>query len=164
MSDPEKPPEKPEKNGEAPDGGESDGGAPGGGAPEADLSASIGMAFNLGVSFNQQAQGAKSIAQALAEMGEHIFTSLNKAHGGNFRQEYIIANTEYLLQIALLGYIIPSICDYEDNFKERLLALIEARARKQGAPGPGDKTGGGPGGKTGGKPGGGGGGGRIITP
>ncbi len=89
------------------------------------------MAFNLGVSANQQSKGTKSIAQALAEMGEHIFTSLSKAHGDKFQQEYIIANTEYLLQIALLGYIVPSICDYEENFKERLLALIESRARKQ---------------------------------
>ena len=96
-----------------------------------------------------------SIAQALAEMGEHIFTSLNKAHGERFQQEYIIANTEYLLQIALLGYIVPSICDYEDNFKERLLSLIEARARKQGAPG-GESGGTNDGGNKGG--------GRIITP
>ena len=140
MSDPEKPSGQTEKNGEA---------------PETDLTASIGMAFNLGVSFNQQAKGSMSIAQALAEMGEHIFTSLNKAHGERFQQEYIIANTEYLLQIALLGYIVPSICDYEDNFKERLLSLIEARARKQGAPG-GESGGTNDGGNKGG--------GRIITP
>ena len=120
MPDSEKSGDEREKNGET---------------PETDLAASIGMAFNLGVSFNQQTKGATSIAQALAEMGEHIFNSLNKAHGGKFQQEYIIANTEYLLQIALLGYIVPSICDYEENFKERLLALIEARARKQGPPG-----------------------------
>lgn len=141
MPDSEKPADKQEKNGEA---------------PETDLAASIGMAFNLGVSFNQQAKGSKSIAQALAEMGEHIFTSLNKAHGERFQPEYIIANTEYLLQIALLGYIIPSICDYEDNFKERLLSLIEARAKKQGQPGGGGEKG------AGGTPGGGGG--TIITP
>lgn len=114
-------------------------------SPENDPAASIAMAFNLGVSFNQQAGGKKSIAQALAEMGEHIFTSLTKAYGGKLRQEDIVANTEYLLQIALLGHIVPSICDYEENFKERLLSLIEARARKQKpkTPGDGDKQGGG---------------------
>lgn len=99
--------------------------------PETDLAASIATAFNLGVSVNQQAKGTKSIGQALAEMGEHIFTNLSKTYGGRFRKEYIAANTEYLLQIALLGYIVPSICDYEENFKERLLALIESRARKR---------------------------------
>ena len=102
-----------------------------GNSAESDLSASITMAFNLGVSANQSAKGTKSIAQALAEMGEHIFTSLSKSHGDRFQQKHIIANTEYLLQIALLGYIVPSICDYEENFKERRLALIESRARKQ---------------------------------
>lgn len=117
-------------------------------APETDLAASITMAFNLGVSANQQAKGTKSIAQALAEMGEHIFTSLSKTYGGKHRQEHIIANTEYLLQIALLGYIVPSICDYEENFKERLLALIESRAKRRS---PGD----GKAGKSGG---------TIITP
>lgn len=119
-------------------------------APETDLAASITMAFNLGVSANQQAKGTKSIAQVLAEMGEHIFSSLSKAHGGGFRREHIIANTEYLLQIALLGYIVPSVCDYEENFKERLLSLIESRAAKKRSPENGEG-----GGKSGGK---------IITP
>ncbi len=86
-------------------------------SPETDLAASITMAFNLGVSTNSQAKGTKSIAQALAEMGEHIFTSLSKSYGDKFQQEYIIANTEYLLQIALLGYIVPSICDYEEKLQ-----------------------------------------------
>ncbi len=108
------------------------------------------MAFNLGVSANQQAKGTKSIAQVLAEMGEHIFTSISKAYGDKVDQQQIIANTEYLLQIALLGYIVPSICDYEENFKERLLALIESRAKKQSP-----ENGKGGGGKSGGK---------IITP
>ncbi len=133
MSDSEKTEKPPEENGES---------------PETYLSASITMAFNLGVSANQQAKGTKSIAQILAETGEHIFTSLSKSYGDSFEQEYIIANTEYLLQIALLGYIVPSICDYEENFKERLLALIESRARKQS---PRKKDGSG-------------GGGKIITP
>ncbi|QMU55829.1 MAG: hypothetical protein GKS04_01315 [Candidatus Mycalebacterium zealandia] len=83
-------------------------------------------------------------------MGEHIFTSISKAYGDKVDQQQIIANTEYLLQIALLGYIVPSICDYEENFKERLLALIESRAKKQSP-----ENGKGGGGKSGGK---------IITP
>jgi len=75
--------------------------------PGTDIAASITMAFNLGVSANRQAKGTKSTAQALAEMGEHIFTNLSRTYGGKLRQEHIIANTEYLLQIALLGYIVP---------------------------------------------------------
>ncbi len=111
-----------------------------GASPEAALAASITTAFNFGVSANQQAKGTKSIAQAMDDMAAHIFSSLSKSYGGKFQQEYITANAEYLLQIALLGYIIPSICDYEENFKERLLSLIESRAKKQSA---GDGKGGG---------------------
>ncbi|MGI9558103.1 MAG: hypothetical protein ACR2NQ_00330 [Thermodesulfobacteriota bacterium] len=128
----------------APDGAENgaDAKTPEGGM-ENDLAASITMAFNLGVSANQQAKGTKSIAQILSELGQHIFTGLSKQYGEKAQQEQIIANTEYLLQIALMGYIVPSICDYEENFKERLLSLIESRAKKQ-APGggEGEKSGG----------------------
>jgi hypothetical protein len=44
--------------------------------------------------------------------------------------DFLRANTEYLLQIAMMGYIVPSICAYDEEFKNRLLQLIEMRAQK----------------------------------
>ena len=56
--------------------------------------------------------------------------NLANAYGGQYEEEYLSANTEYFLQIALLGYIIPSVCAFEGGFKDTLFALIEAKANK----------------------------------
>lgn len=94
------------------------------------LESSILMAFNLGVSYNQQAGGLKSITEVVGELGHTIYTNLSQVYGNRFQDDFLRANTEYFLQIALLGYIIPSVCAYEEDFKNRLLTLIEMRARK----------------------------------
>jgi hypothetical protein len=93
-----------------------------------EIGSSILMAFNLGVSYNQQSGGVKSVSDAVAELGNTIYTNLSQAYGTHFQDDFLRANTEYFLQIALLGYIIPSVCAYDEEFKNRLLDLIETRA------------------------------------
>ena len=97
--------------------------------PEADLMTSVTMAFNLGVSANQSAGHLKSVAEIAPELGQQIYNNLSQAYGGQYKEEFLMANTEYFLQIALLGFIIPSVCAFEEDFKNRLFALIEARAK-----------------------------------
>ncbi len=104
----------------------------GAGQPElGNISNSILMAFNLGVNFNQQVQGTKSMPEVVGELGNTIFTNLSQAYGTQFQEEFLQANTEYFLQIALLGYIVPGVCAYEEEFKDKLLTLIEVRATQQ---------------------------------
>ena len=95
-----------------------------------DIGSSILMAFNLGVSYNQQSGGVKSVSEAVAELGNTIYTNLSQVYGTRFQDDFLRANTEYFLQIALLGYIIPSVCAYDEEFKNKLLDLIERRAVK----------------------------------
>ncbi len=68
--------------------------------------------------------------EAVGEIGNTIYTNLAQAYGNRFQDDFLRANTEYFLQIALLGYIIPSVCAYDEEFKNRLLDLIEMRALK----------------------------------
>ena len=94
------------------------------------ITQSILSAFNLGVSYNQQSGGIKSIVEVTEELGHTIYTNLSQAYGTRFQDDFLRANTEYFLQVALLGYIIPSVCAYEEDFKNKLLSLIEQRAVK----------------------------------
>ncbi len=94
------------------------------------LSNSILMAFNLGVQFNQQTQGSKSVTEVTGELGHTIYTNLTQVYGENTQDDLLRTNTEYFLQIALMGYIVPSICAFDEEFKNRLLQLIEMRAKK----------------------------------
>lgn len=96
-----------------------------------DLLANVTTAFNLGVSARQKG-GNKSVGEVVGELGDAIYNNLRRAHGVQFQEEFILANTEYLLQIALLGFIIPSICAYDEEFKNRLFALIMAKLEKSG--------------------------------
>ena len=95
-----------------------------------DLMTSVTMAFNMGVAANQTMGKTKSVAEVAPELGQQIYTNLANAYGGQYEEEYLSANTEYFLQIALLGYIIPSVCAFEGGFKDTLFALIEAKANK----------------------------------
>ena len=103
-----------------------------GGQPElSNLANSILMAFNLGVNFNQQVKGTKPLPEVVGELGNTIYTNLSQAYGTQLQEEFLQANTEYFLQIAMLGYIVPSVCAYEEEFKDKMLALIEIRAQQQ---------------------------------
>ncbi len=94
------------------------------------LSNSILMAFNLGVQFNQQTQGTKSVTEVTGELGHTIYTNLMQVYGENVQDDLLRTNTEYFLQIAMMGYIVPSICAFDEEFKNRLLQLIEMRSQK----------------------------------
>lgn len=94
------------------------------------LQNSILMAFNLGVQFNQQTQGTKSVTEVVGELGHNIYSNLTQVYGEKMQDDLLRANTEYFLQIAMMGYIVPSICAFDEDFKNRLLQLIEMRARK----------------------------------
>lgn len=96
----------------------------------ADLMTSVTMAFNMGVSANQSGAHLKSVAEIAPELGQQIYNNISQAYGGQYKEEFLMANTEYFLQIALLGYIIPSVCAFEEDFKNHLFALIEAKAQK----------------------------------
>ena len=111
----------------------TDQGQPLGGGQQSELGnigSSILSAFNLGVSYNQQTGGLKSVTEAVEELGTTIYTNLSQVYGTRFQDEFLRANTEYFLQIALLGYIVPSVCAYDEGFKNRMLELIEMRAVK----------------------------------
>lgn len=92
---------------------------------------SILMAFNLGVNFNQQVQGKKSLPEVVGELGNTIYTNLTNAYGSQLDEGFIQANTEYFLQIAMLGYIVPGVCAYDEGFKDKMLSLIAIRAQQQ---------------------------------
>ncbi len=94
------------------------------------LANSILMAFNLGVQFNQQTQGTKSVTEVTGELGHTIYTNMTQVYGEQIQEDLLRTNTEYFLQIALMGYIVPSVCAYDEEFKNRLLQLIEMRAQK----------------------------------
>jgi hypothetical protein len=94
------------------------------------LANSILMAFNLGVQFNQQTQGTKSVTEVTGELGHTIYTNMTQVYGENIQEDLLRTNTEYFLQIALMGYIVPSVCAYDEEFKNRLLQLIEMKAQK----------------------------------
>jgi len=111
----------------------TDQGQPQGGGQEGEfgnIANSILTAFNLGVSYNQQTGGTKGVTEAVEELGTTIYSNLAQAYGNRFQDDFLRANTEYFLQIALLGYIIPSVCAYDEEFKNRLLELVETRAVK----------------------------------
>ena len=93
---------------------------------QGDVMTTVTMAFNLGVSARQQGRN-RSVVEVVNELQEAIFNNLQRAYGSQVDMNYLAANTEYLLQIALLGFIVPSICAYEEDFKNRLFSLILAK-------------------------------------
>ena len=109
------------------------------------MMSSVLMAFNMGVSANQQSGGTKSVVEVVGELGEAIYTNISRVYGTQYPDEFIRANVEFFLQIALLGYIIPGVCAYDEGLKSRLFALIEAKlSRTQQTRPPGETgTGGG---------------------
>lgn len=90
---------------------------------------SVNMAFNMGVATNQQtAKQPVSVVEVAAQMGEQIFQNFAQAYGDQADENQLRANTEYFLQIALLGYIVPNVCAFEPDFKNRIFDLIFKKA------------------------------------
>ena len=91
---------------------------------------SINMAFNLGVAAHQSSGQSKSVVEIATELGNQIYQNFAQAYGGEINEAFLKANTEYFLQIALMGYIIPGVCAFDNDFKQRLFDLVYARARE----------------------------------
>ncbi len=91
---------------------------------------SINMAFNLGVAAHQSSGQSKSVVEIATELGNQIYQNFAQAYGGEINESFLKANTEYFLQIALMGYIIPGVCAFDNDFKQRLFDLVYARARE----------------------------------
>ena len=104
---------------------------------------SINMAFNLGVSAHQASGQSKSVVEIATELGNQIYQNFAQAYGGEVNESFLKANTEYFLQLALMGYIIPGVCAFDNDFKEKLFDLVYARAKQnQQKQGGGDPQGG----------------------
>ena len=104
---------------------------------------SINMAFNLGVSAHQASGQSKSVIEIATELGNQIYQNFAQAYGGEVNESFLKANTEYFLQLALMGYIIPGVCAFDNDFKEKLFDLVYARAKQnQQKQGGGDPQGG----------------------
>lgn len=99
------------------------------------LMKSITSAFNMGVATNQSSDHLKSVTEISAEMGHQIYDNLYKAYGDQYEEQFLIANTEYLLKIALLGFILPSVCTPDKSFRDKLFSLLESSARKTSSSG-----------------------------
>ena len=57
---------------------------------------------------------------------ETIYGQLKQAYG-DVPEDFIKANAEFFVQVAAMGYIIPRVCAFDQDFQARLFKLIEAR-------------------------------------
>jgi len=87
------------------------------------------LAFNLGIAAREERQFA-SVQAAAGYFYEFIYSNLSQKYLGIVDEGLIRANAEYLSSIALLGYILPHVCSYEEEFKDRLVELIMKKLRK----------------------------------
>jgi hypothetical protein len=88
------------------------------------------MAFNLGV-WMRHTEGEKSIFEIGKKIEEIIYWNIFQKYGGLYPEEFIHANVDYFLHIALLGYIVPKVCPPDEEFKNRLISLLHAKIVKQ---------------------------------
>lgn len=88
---------------------------------------SVLMAFNMGVQKMQEEGAIKNVLEAGDELFTEIYKNLQNAYGTSIDENFLKANAEYFLNIALMGYIFPSICAYDDNFKNQMFDLIEKK-------------------------------------
>jgi hypothetical protein len=90
------------------------------------LRGSITMAFNLGVWFRQQF-GDENIFDAGRELRNIIYQNQGSEVIESCSDDVINANVDYLLEIALLGYIFSGICTYDEEVKNKIPILIESK-------------------------------------
>jgi hypothetical protein len=90
------------------------------------LITTIKTAFNLGVWIREK-EGDKNIFDISRELRNIIHGNIAQAYGDSCPEEVIIANVNYLLQIALLGYLFSGICSYDEELKNTIPNLIVSR-------------------------------------
>ena len=89
----------------------------------------IFTAFNLGVIARQEKQFA-TVKAASNYFYDVIDTDLSRQYKGEIDDVLILSYADYLTSMALLGYILPHICAYDEDFKDKLLDLILIKIRK----------------------------------
>jgi len=95
---------------------------------EEEVMKSIGMAFNLGVFMRQKSQG--NVLDIGRELREIILFNMHQSYSDIYPDELLLTNVEYFLQIALLGYILPGVCIYDEELKDKLFTLMRAKIIK----------------------------------
>jgi hypothetical protein len=85
--------------------------------------------FNLGVIAREERQFA-TVQSASNYFYEVIYTDIYRQYESVMDDVLIISYADYLTSIALLGYVLPYVCDYDDNFKDKLVNLILTRVKK----------------------------------
>lgn len=85
--------------------------------------------FNLGVIARQERQFA-TVQAASNYFYEVIYTDVYRRYKSVMNDVLIISYVDYLTSIALLGYVLPYICAYDDDFKDKLMNLILTRVKK----------------------------------
>jgi len=61
------------------------------------------------------------------ELRKIIHLNIYEAYGGIYPNDLLSNNVEYFLQIALLGYILPGVCTYDEEMKNKLFTLMQAK-------------------------------------
>ena len=89
------------------------------------IQSSIANAFNLGLQ-QQPKEGADTIADIVSAIQEAIYGQLKQAYG-DVPEDFIKANAEFFVQVAAMGYIVPRVCAFDEDFQKRLFKLIETR-------------------------------------
>ena len=92
---------------------------------ESGITESIKVAFDLGVFMRQQ--GDRNIFDIGSELQEMIHSNIYEAYVGIYPDDLLSNNVEYFLQIALLGYIMPGVCAYDGEIKNKLFTLMQAK-------------------------------------
>ena len=89
------------------------------------IQSSIANAFNLGLQ-SKPKEGADTIADVVKEIQSTIYGQLKQAYG-DVPEDFIKANAEFFVQVAAMGYIIPRVCAFDQDFQVKLFKLIETR-------------------------------------
>ncbi|MEQ9619812.1 MAG: hypothetical protein RIG61_11665 [Deltaproteobacteria bacterium] len=87
---------------------------------------SIKTAFNLGV-WMRQNQKEKDVFEIGRYLRQTIHGNIDQPDDGRHSKEVVEANVDFLLEVALLGYIMSGICSYDPYVKEKVPSLIEKR-------------------------------------
>lgn len=88
---------------------------------------SVQMAFNMGVKKMQDEGTIKNVLEAGDELFAEIYKNIQDAYGTAIDESFLKANAEFFLNVALMGYIFPAICAYDDEFKIKMFDLIEKK-------------------------------------
>ena len=89
------------------------------------IQSSIANAFNLGLQ-TQPKEKTDSIADIVKVIQDTIYGQLKQAYG-DVPEDFIRANAEFFVQVATMGYIVPRVCAFDQDFQTRLFNLREER-------------------------------------